>query len=334
MYTNENLNSAVEEGIFTENSVEEFRAYIAQESETKGVDEENFKLVTGFNDIFVVIASLLLLISASWITSSVSETLSAIVVAGLAWGLSEFFVRKRKMSFPAIVLLLAFVVSVFRIFYTPSVFIDSASEVTGFILASALAGLATLLHWKRFAVPITIAIGMGTVTAFVVALIVKIVPNVEDYIAFPLFFMGLGIFALAMYWDMRDRKRITSDSDVAFWLHLLASPLMIHSIFLGLGIFDKDISSLALVIVVFSYLLLSSISLIIDRRALMVSSLLYVLYSLNKLFSTYGFEGYGLAIGGVLIGGGLLFLTAFWTNSRALLLKHLPQSIRKRVPLS
>jgi len=125
---------------------------------------------------------------------------------------------------------------------------------------------------------------------------------------------------------------VKNDSDVAFWLHLLASPLMIHSIFLGLNVFDSDIGSLAMLSIVLVYIVLSSISLIIDRRALMVSSLIYVLYALNKLFSTYGFEGYGLAIGGVIIGFGLLFLTAYWTQARKWLLQYVSQSIQNRVP--
>jgi hypothetical protein len=334
MYTNEDLNSAVKEGIFSESSVNAFRDYISKESYIQDADEENFKLVRGFNDIFVVIASLLLLISAGWISSSVSDVFSAVVVAGLSWGLSEFFVRKRKMSFPAIILLIVFVGSVFRIFYHPSIYIHTESEGTEFIIASALAGVATLFHWKRFSVPITIAIGMATLTTFVVAVVLQTFPNIKEYIAVPLFLMGFCIFILAMYWDMKDRKRITNDSDVAFWLHLLASPLMIHSIFLGLGVFNNNISSFALIMVLFAYVFLSSISLIIDRRALMVSSLLYVLYALNTLFSTYGFEGYGLAIGGVLIGGGLLFLTAFWTDARTKLLRYLPQTIQDKVPVS
>jgi hypothetical protein len=333
MYTNEDLNNAIKKGIFTQNSIEEFRLYISKEKNTQGVDEENFKLVTGFNDIFVVIASLLLLISAGWIASAVSSIFSAGVVAVLSWGLSEFFVRRRKMSFPAIILLIAFVWSIFRLFYEPSVYIDTYSNGTEFILASAVAGVATFLHWKRFAVPITIAIGMGTVILFIIGLLLNIFPNLKEYIAFPLFLMGIGVFMVAMFWDMKDKKRVTNSSDVAFWLHLLASPLIIHSIFLGLDVFDNDIGSLAMVAIILSYILLSSISLIIDRRALMVSSLVYVLYALNTLFNTYGFEGYGLAIGGVLIGFGLLFLTAFWTKARAKLVNYLPLSIQDKVPL-
>jgi len=166
----------------------------------------------------------------------------------------------------------------------------------------------------------------------IIGILVEFFPDIKDYIALLTFLMGLITFLVAMYWDNRDIKRVKNDSDVAFWLHILASPLIIHSIFLGLNVFDKDVGSFAMFSIVLVYIVFSLISLIIDRRALMVSSLIYVLYALNKLFSIYGFEGYSFAIGGVIIGFGLLFLTAYWTQSRLRVLKYMPQSIKNKVP--
>ena len=54
MYTDEDLNLAVKQGVFSDSSVDEFRRLM---SSTKGaplVDEENFRLVGGFNDIFAL----------------------------------------------------------------------------------------------------------------------------------------------------------------------------------------------------------------------------------------------------------------------------------------
>ena len=63
MYTDEDLDYAVKKGIFTGESVAEFRAQLSSSKNTPSVDEENFRLITGFNDIFVVIACMLLLFS-------------------------------------------------------------------------------------------------------------------------------------------------------------------------------------------------------------------------------------------------------------------------------
>ena len=61
MYTDEDLNIAIKNGIFSQNDVNEFRKSISISKESSLPDEENFKLVGGFNDIFVVIACILLL---------------------------------------------------------------------------------------------------------------------------------------------------------------------------------------------------------------------------------------------------------------------------------
>jgi len=332
MYTNEDLNQAVNEGIFTQDSIEEFRDYIAEAKNITVVDEENFKLLSGFNDIFVVIASILLLSSAGWIASSISSILSALVVALLSWGLSEFFVLKRKMALPAIVLLLAFAGAVFGFMHEIFDLINTTAGGVEIVVASAFTAFAIFLHWKRFSVPITVAIGMGTVALFFISLFMESFPQLKEYLSFIIFTFGIAIFIIAMRWDMKDRRRVSNSSDVAFWLHLLASPLIIHSLFLGLGVFDNQISMLAILLIIFSYIVLSSISLLIDRRALMVSSLLYVLYALNSLFTKYGLESYGLAIGGVIIGVGLLLLTAFWTKARAKIVTIMPHTIQLKVP--
>lgn len=334
MYSNDDLNRGVEQGIFTQKSVDEFRVFIAEEKDTTLVDEESFKLFSGFNDIFVVIALLLLLISLGWIGSIVNSHFSAFVVALASWGLSEVFIRQRKMAFPAIILLLAFVISSFRVVWEPSAYIDeNGSRELFSILASLTAVFATYMHWRRFKVPITMAVSMGAVIVFIISIVTSLtIVSLKTYLAPLIFLMGIVTFVFAMYWDVKDRKRVSNESDVAFWLHLLASPLIIHSIFLGLGIFENHIGTMALLAVVLSYIILSVISLVIDRRALMVSSLVYVLYALNTLFTQYGLKGYGLAIGGVIIGFGLLFLTAYWSKVRGYIVIRLPESISSKVP--
>jgi hypothetical protein len=78
-----------------------------------GVDEENFRLVTGFNDIFVVIACILLLVSVAWIGTELGAWFGPLLQTATAWGLAEYFTRKRRMALPSIFLLIAFVVGVY-----------------------------------------------------------------------------------------------------------------------------------------------------------------------------------------------------------------------------
>jgi hypothetical protein len=52
--------------------------------------------------------------------------------------------------------------------------------------------------------------------------------------------LGVGVFLYAMRWDSSDPARVTRRSDVAFWLHLLAAPMIVHPVFTLLGLNDGD----------------------------------------------------------------------------------------------
>ena len=58
--------------------------------------------MSGFNDIFVVIASALLLTAVVWIGSAFAPGLGWWLAAASCWALSEFFVRRRRMALPTI----------------------------------------------------------------------------------------------------------------------------------------------------------------------------------------------------------------------------------------
>ena len=47
---------------------------------------------------------------------------------------------------------------------------------------------------------------------------------------------GIGVFLFAMWWDASDPKRETRRADVAFWLHLLAAPMIVHPVFKLFGL--------------------------------------------------------------------------------------------------
>jgi hypothetical protein len=329
MYTDDDLQHAVDKGIFSPSAVELFRAHIRQRNNTHFADEEDFKLLTSFNDIFVVIACALLLLSAGWVIQGINESLASLVVAGLSWVLAEFFVLKRKMALPAIFLLITFVGSIFA---SVDLFVDLALEKQ--LMFSALAAsVAAWLHWKRFKVPITVAAGAASAVILVIALLVTVFPAIRDYWMGLMFVGGIAVFATAMRWDMADLRRVSGKSDVAFWLHLTAAPLIVHPVFSNLGIFEGNQSTLGLGIVLALYLVLTLVSLIIDRRAFMVSSLIYVLVALTQLLDTYGLAGDSFAYVGVVIGFSLLLLSGFWHKVRHLLVKALPSKLQTRVPV-
>lgn len=327
MYTDEDLNHAVEAGIFSPEAAARFRDHVQTHRNTVRQDEENFRLVTGFNDIFVVLACTLLLASSAWLSGG-EGFIAPLTTAALSWPLAEFFVRKRKMALPAIFLLVTFVGGVFATAYLMT---EGHALEDQLMIASGLTLIAAYLHWLRFAVPITVAAGAGAAAALIAAVVG---PRLEwgDGLLYLILALGVALFAFAMYWDAKDRNRITRNTDIAFWLHLLSAPLIVHPVFALLGILDgrQDPAGLALVIAL--YLGLTFISLVVDRRAFMVSALIYVLYALNELLESAGMQDQGFAFAGLLISGSLLMLSGFWRKSRSVVLRMVPELVRRRVP--
>ena len=326
MYSDEDLDSAVTAGILSDDNAVAFRTHIAKLRRGPAVDEEHFRLVTGFNDVFVAIACLLLLWSVAWIGGAVVSWLGAAGVAGVAWILAEFFTRRRRMALPAIILLLAFVAGVL----TAGLLL--LPEATGsFLVAGALAAFAAWLHWLRFQVPITVAAGTAAVVGCTVALLLSAIPEAERWMTAIFLAAGIAVFLLAMRWDATDTARQTRRSDVAFWLHLLAAPLIVHPVFTLLGVFEGRTTTAQAAAVVLLYIAIAVVSLCIDRRALMVSALVYVLYTFSALLKQYGVVSLSFAVTALIIGSALLLLSAFWHPCRAWTLKFVPEALQRRL---
>ena len=116
MYSENDLEAAVAGRVLTADQAAAFREFVAAGRPVPAVDEEHFRLLTGFNDIFVGIAAMILLVAVGWIGQYVPpyvggdgpSPFAGLFVAATAWGLAEFFTRKRRMALPSIILLLAF----------------------------------------------------------------------------------------------------------------------------------------------------------------------------------------------------------------------------------
>ncbi|MHA6723564.1 hypothetical protein [Sphingomonas sp. RS2018] len=334
MYSEQDLATAVDAGAITPEAAAAFRNHVATIRSTPAVDEEHFRLLTGFNDIFVSIASALLLAAVAWIAGSLWAPLGGAAVAAAAWGLAEYFTRQRRMALPSILLLLAFVGGVAAALSTVIAINGEAMEawlksissnqdvqmaVAGTIAAAigAVTAAAAWLHWRRFMVPITVAAGAVAVVAVVMSLVMGLIPPARDAVLPLVLVAGLAMFAFAMRWDMTDRERRTRRSDVAFWLHLAAAPMIAHSVFGMLGGLGEALGAGTAILVVALYVVFALVALAVDRRALLVSSLAYVLYALVSLFRTAGSVELSAALTGLVIGSALLLLSAFWQGARA-----------------
>ena len=352
MYSESDLEAAVAAGALTAQQAASFRDHVASSRHAPMVDEEHFRLLTGFNDIFVAIAAVILLVAVGWIGYAVPPHIDAdgptpfmgLFVAITAWGLAEYFTRERRMALPSILLLLAFVGGVFAfsaftlvLTVGPDRFDDNES-LGAMVLAAAaaIAAGAAWLHWRRFKVPITVAAGVAALVGLVLGLILSAIgdtPATERILLVAALVLGLGVFLFAMRWDSSDPRRETRRSDVAFWLHLLAAPMIVHPVFTLLGLTEGTATIGEATVVVLLYIVLGLAALAIDRRALLVSALAYVLYALDSLFRDYGAVELSVALTALIIGSALLLLSAFWTNARRAVVRPLPVGLRGKLPV-
>ena len=356
MYSQQEIDDAVASGVISADAADALRGHVERQRSTVIPDEEQFRLITGFNDIFVSIAAAILLFAVGWIGQWIGQQtgmvldggpspLGPLAVAATAWPLAMFFTARRRMALPSILLLLAFVGGVFA---TCGIGIAEAigpdrlndNNLLGGIVVSASAAIsaaAAWLHWRTFHVPITIAAGAASVAALAVGLLVAAVgQNIEQSTNLILGFillLGIGVFLFAMWWDGSDRARLTRRSDVAFWLHLLAAPMIAHPVFTLLGLTSGHVTVAEGLAVIALYVVFGITALAVDRRALLVSALAYVLFALDQLFRQFGAVELNVALTALVIGSALLLLSAFWHQARAAIVKPLPESLRERLPL-
>ena len=202
-----------------------FARYVETQRSTAIPDEEHFRLITGFNDIFVSIAAAILLFAVGWIGQSIGQSTGLIIdhdgpsplaplfVAATAWGLALFFTAKRRMALPSILLLLAFVGGVFAAVGFALVLgdrpglLDNNKLIGGIVGGGcgAVAAVAAWLHWRSFRVPITVAAGAASVAAIAVGLLIAVIgqrcENAKNIILGFVLLLGIGVFLFAMWWD-------------------------------------------------------------------------------------------------------------------------------------
>ncbi|MCZ8184100.1 MAG: hypothetical protein O9322_14085 [Beijerinckiaceae bacterium] len=350
MISEESLEKAVARGLI---GPDQARALRMIESERRKAefepapDHERLRFITGFGDIFVVIG---LGLFASALGYFLINAFGAVTgFAGLAvtaWLLAEQFSRRRRMALPSIVLLLGFAVAGFSAFNGLFGWLTSPQAVALGKAAleferpapAALAALATAglvgLHYWRFRVPITVAAGVAALVAALFGLIATISPAFAEAALTPLILAaGIGIFTLAMRFDAKDLQRQTRKTDIAFWLHLLAAPMIVHSlialVFGGVGNIQTG-QAMGLIAL---FLALALLALLIDRRAILVSGLVYAGIAFGQVFKVSGITNAVIPATLLVLGGFILILSAGWQPIRRLVLAVTPARIRLALPV-
>lgn len=272
MITKELLNKAANEGIIRPAQVEPLLAFLQNPTvESTSQTEEPLRFVRSFGDIFIALGICILVFSIGSLPISSYEYLVPIIGFVL---LAEWLVRIRQLSLPGMAILISIIYLVHQ-----AITFDSEQST---LLGLGLTSLTSLVFYLRYKMPFSLLpLAGGLVAIAVIQIGASILAN-------PIIISGLGlaVFTVAMLFDIRDTKRQNHLSDSAFWLHLLASPLIVHGTMVSMlasdqawaQVLDKEIFILIFFI---GFLLLA---LLLDRRAMLISTQLYMIYALTQLF--------------------------------------------------
>ncbi len=309
MISKQLLERAAAEDIIDDDQVEPLLAFFNRQHAIVSNDsgEEPLKFIRSFGDVFITLGVVLLVVAINMI--GLSGYAYMIPVVGFVV-VAEWLVRVRRLALPGIAILLAILY-----FVNKSIAFDH-ENATAFGLG--ILAITSLLFYLRYKMPFSL---LPLATCLVAIALIQIG---VDAIEQPLVFLGLGlvVFVIAMLFDIRDTQRKSHLSDSAFWLHLLASPLIVHGAMVSLlfsqpgwlQAIDKEI-----IIIVF-FLVFLALALLLDRRAMLVSTQLYMIYALTQVFegqlnSTQNVLIYVL----ITIGLVVIFFGTYWYKTRSLL---------------
>ena len=365
MLNKTDLANAVSEGIITGEQAEQLNAFSKrlhanndsprfQELETR---DEPFRLLRGFRDIFITLGILFLSVGATVLNFAITgnaltfnrgvnaerslvEFMSGAVGAAilLIVGIVIAEIVTRKLRLPLSSLFLSLAIALWAgmlgmqiMAPAASLFIESSNQLAAvsIVLFFLTAFIGISLFYARYRLPFVMLVVAATLVGLGVSIIKSISPNLTTHdLRFVIGGLGFVVFLFAMRFDLKDRIRVTRLSENAFWLHLLAAPLMIHSI-LAAGSFDQI--NIPLVLVVFA--ILTVIALVIDRRAFLVSSLLYMGGAFTQIVGALGLnDSLQFAVPVLFIGVLVVVLGIGWSPLRRLIMTMVPGAIANRVP--
>jgi hypothetical protein len=363
------LEAAVAGGIVTTDQAVALRALAEKRAREHALavdHEERFQFMRSFNDFFFAIGVALLGGGLVFFTAPIP--LNSLVAAAIVWALAELLVARMRLVLPGILLACFFVT--FILLATPVDFWFTASS-PGFdalqdwftrtrrampvqrgdiwpmmMIAYTLVGAAAaLLFYARFRLPFALLLVAGGLACAAFGATHHYWPAAAKQIEpFVLLVCGFVVFAAAMAFDASDRERLTRRADCAFWLHLLAAPLIVHSLIelawlrspggirSAASLTTESAIAIAAIVAV-----LAVVAIIIDRRALLVSALTYlgvvIGYAIANTIGQQGADKSFVFFATLVVLGALVVaLGVGWQPLRRLFVSLLSPGIASRLP--
>ena len=326
----DNLDASVKEGII---SAEQAEALKLQATGHPTPDEEPLNIVNNFGDVFIVIGLVMMMSAARAFAAFATPGTDFWIYSAFAvgyWVLAELFMKakQRRLALTAAAALFAYMafLAVSALFGQTSLYnamIDRA-------VLPALAGLvgALALAYARFRPPVLILFLTLSATALVFQ-------TVRFYWAdapalWVLGGCGVAVLLTGIILDMQDTNRTSNWNDAALWLFIVGSPLTIHPLFLNIlwdkvEDFQNQDLNMTIVLVCGLALAISLLGIILDRRSLVASSLVYLSVSLGyTLFKQSSSVTLIAGLVPLIIGLTVIILGVAWHPLRRSLLQALP----------
>ncbi len=328
----DDLAAAVSAGILDRQTADRLDAFLVARGVLEDAPAERrgevVEVARNFNEVFVTVGLLLLLAGPAVLGH-------VILAVPLAWALSELLrALSPGLRLPMLVLAVAFVgVTIFAVLQLADIdplFPEGTpDEAAPMILAGLAGALASGLFGLRFRTPVSaggVAAGLGTAVIGALPLLAGSAADAVETAVILGF--GLAVAATAIAIDARDPQRRSRTADVAFWLHLVAAPLIVHAAMrlMGVGFLESsglDAGQVAGVLALFAGL--SLVTLLLDRRAPLVSSLSYLAISIGWIAHQADLTlDSAIALAVLLVGAVVLFMGVFWETARRGVLALLP----------
>jgi hypothetical protein len=351
MPSREQLDEAVAAGVIGRAEADRLADFLARRESrpAQPEDAETIRFVRGFHDIFLTIGVVLLLVGVAYTTALFAQPLASLAVAGITIPLALYFTQRRRLTLPSIALSLAFGLSLGYLAATlglsvaiaafPALFSPPAGvgeDRLGTLFFASAAAVASLGYYLYFRLPFTLGQTAAALTVALWFLTAVLVPDsVEAWTTQLFLIVGVITFAAAMSYDLRDPGRHTRLADCAFWLHLAAAPMIVHS---AVGfVWTADQASLSLGDAFGTVALIAAlaiVALVIDRRAILVAGLTYFGVALFAIIRQTGLDNASVTALTVLgLGAALLLLGVGWRRTRHAVVSHfVPGALARRLP--
>lgn len=332
----DDIEAAVENGIISAQNARDLTEFTLKRSKVPRAVNEQFKLFNNFSEIFICLGLVIVYGAFSAISSAglIGPKALPVGVVGF-WLLAEFFTFRTTKNAPAMVAaIMSCVLAVHALVHFAGIDVTSPWALKGAnapLIWGAFAGFLTLA-FARFRIPFLLApIALATALA-AVGFFGDEIFNTK--VLLPIGVIGVLALLLAIWFDSRDPLRRSRQNAYAFWLFVVGSPMAIHPVFSLIWLNgDSNRIEFTLAGIFIAAVTTTLIGLVLDRRSLVASSLVYFTVSLGYLnFGLAGNLPIALAITSLVIGGFVILLGVLWYRVRNVVMLLVPAGLATKLP--